>query len=57
MKTLITAAATLLTLCLSSTAQAFCGFYVARALKNGYLRQVQAPVGVSPELIAWMELS
>lgn len=31
MKTLITAAATLLTLCLSSTAQAFCGFYVARA--------------------------
>lgn len=28
-----------------------------RHLKNGYLRQVQAPVGVSPELIAWMELS
>lgn len=28
-----------------------------RHLKNGYLRQVQAPVGVSPELIAWMELN
>ena len=26
-------------------------------LKNGYLRQVQAPVGVGPTLIAWMELN
>jgi hypothetical protein len=26
-------------------------------LKNGYLRQVQAPVGVVPQLIAWMELN
>ena len=25
-------------------------------LKNGYFRQVQAPVGVVPQLIAWMEL-
>jgi hypothetical protein len=28
-----------------------------RHLKNGYLRQVQAPVGVAPTLIAWMELN
>ena len=26
-------------------------------LKNGYFRQVQAPVGVGPSLIAWMELN
>ena len=26
-------------------------------LKNGYFRQVQAPVGVVPALIAWMELN
>jgi superfamily II DNA or RNA helicase len=26
-------------------------------LKNGYLRQVQAPLGVVPQLIAWMELN
>jgi SNF2 family DNA or RNA helicase len=26
-------------------------------LKNGYFRQVQAPVGVSPTLVAWMELN
>jgi superfamily II DNA or RNA helicase len=26
-------------------------------LKNGYFRQVQAPVGVGPALIAWMELN
>ena len=26
-------------------------------LKNGYFRQVQAPVGVAPELLAWMELN
>ena len=30
---------------------------VEKHLKNGYLRQVQAPVGVVPELIAWMELN
>jgi hypothetical protein len=30
---------------------------VEKHLKNGYLRQVQAPVGVAPQLIAWMELS
>jgi hypothetical protein len=28
-----------------------------RHLKNGYLRQVQAPVGVAPTLIAWVELN
>lgn len=26
-------------------------------LKNGYFRQVQAPIGVGPVLIAWMELN
>lgn len=26
-------------------------------LKNGYFRQVQAPIGVAPVLIAWMELN
>jgi len=30
---------------------------VEKHLKNGYLRQVQAPVGVGPALIAWMELN
>ena len=30
---------------------------VEKHLKNGYLRQVQAPVGVAPQLIAWMELN
>ncbi|MFM7330796.1 MAG: helicase-related protein [Brachymonas sp.] len=30
---------------------------VEKHLKNGYLRQVQAPVGVLPQLLAWMELS
>jgi SNF2 family DNA or RNA helicase len=30
---------------------------VEKHLKNGYLRQVQAPLGVVPQLIAWMELS
>ena len=30
---------------------------VEKHLKNGYFRQVQAPVGVAPQLIAWMELS
>jgi superfamily II DNA or RNA helicase len=30
---------------------------VERHLKDGYLRQVQAPVGVRPALKAWMELS
>lgn len=30
---------------------------VEKHLKNGYFRQVQAPVGVSPALIAWMELN
>lgn len=30
---------------------------VEKHLKNGYLRQVQAPVGVSPTLVAWMELN
>jgi len=28
-----------------------------RRMKSGYLRQVQAPVGVAPTLIAWMELN
>lgn len=28
-----------------------------RHLKNGYFKQVQAPVGVAPRLIAWMELN
>jgi SNF2 family DNA or RNA helicase len=30
---------------------------VEKQLKNGYLRQVQAPLGVVPQLIAWMELN
>ena len=30
---------------------------VEKHLKNGYLRQVQAPLGVLPQLIAWMELN
>lgn len=30
---------------------------VEKYLKNGYLRQVQAPVGVAPKLVAWMELN
>jgi SNF2 family DNA or RNA helicase len=30
---------------------------VEKHLKNGYFRQVQAPVGVAPTLIAWMELN
>lgn len=28
-----------------------------RHLKNSYFKQVQAPVGVAPQLIAWMELN
>lgn len=30
---------------------------VEKHLKNGYFKQVQAPVGVQPQLIAWMELN
>lgn len=30
---------------------------VEKHLKNGYFRQVQAPLGVAPELLAWMELN
>lgn len=30
---------------------------VEKHLKNGYFRQVQAPIGIAPELIAWMELN
>lgn len=30
---------------------------VEKHLKNGYLKQVQAPLGVIPQLIAWMELN
>jgi superfamily II DNA or RNA helicase len=30
---------------------------VEKHLKNGYLRQVQAPLGVLPQLLAWMELN
>ena len=30
---------------------------VEKHLKNGYFRQVQAPVGIAPQLIAWMELA
>lgn len=30
---------------------------IEKHLKNGYLRQVQAPIGVAPTLIAWMELN
>jgi superfamily II DNA or RNA helicase len=30
---------------------------VEKHLKNGYLKQVQAPIGVAPTLIAWMELN
>ena len=29
---------------------------VEKHLKNGYLRQVQAPLGVVPQFVAWMEL-
>ena len=30
---------------------------VEKHLKNGYFRQVQAPVGMRPVLVAWMEIS
>lgn len=30
---------------------------IEKYLKNGYLRQVQAPLGVLPQLIGWMELN
>ncbi len=30
---------------------------IERHLKNGYFKQVQAPVGIMPQLIAWMELN
>jgi superfamily II DNA or RNA helicase len=30
---------------------------IEKHLKNGYFRQVQAPIGVGPELLAWMELN
>ncbi len=30
---------------------------VEKHLKNGYLKQVQAPLGVLPQLVAWMELN
>jgi hypothetical protein len=30
---------------------------VEKHIKNTYLKQVQAPVGVRPELKCWMELS
>jgi hypothetical protein len=30
---------------------------VEKHIKNTYLKQVQAPVGVKPELKCWMELS
>ncbi|PJC13429.1 MAG: helicase [Comamonadaceae bacterium CG_4_9_14_0_8_um_filter_57_21] len=30
---------------------------IEKHLKNGYLRQVQAPLGVLPQLIGWMELN
>ena len=30
---------------------------IEKHLKNGYFKQVQAPVGVTPQLIAWMELN
>lgn len=30
---------------------------VERHIKNSYLKQVQAPIGVKPVLKAWMELS
>ena len=30
---------------------------VEKHIKNGYLRKVQAPLGVLPQLIAWMELN
>ena len=30
---------------------------VEKYLKNGYFRQVQAPLGVRPVLVAWMELN
>ena len=30
---------------------------VEKHLKTGYLRQVQAPLGVVPQIIAWMELN
>jgi hypothetical protein len=30
---------------------------VERHIKNGYLKSVQAPVGIKPALKAWMELN
>ena len=30
---------------------------VEKHLKNTYFKQVQAPVGVAPRLVAWMELN
>ena len=33
------------------------GANMEKHIKNTYLKQVQAPVGVRPSLIAWMELS
>jgi hypothetical protein len=30
---------------------------VEKHLKNTYFKQVQAPVGVAPQLVAWMELN
>jgi hypothetical protein len=30
---------------------------VEKYIKNGYLRRIQAPVGVKPVLKAWMEVS
>jgi hypothetical protein len=30
---------------------------VEKHIKNSYLKQVQAPVGVKPELQCWMELN
>jgi len=30
---------------------------VIKKIKNTYLKQVQAPVGVKPRLVAWMELN
>jgi hypothetical protein len=30
---------------------------IEKHIKNGYLRQVQAPVGVKPSMKAWMELN
>jgi hypothetical protein len=30
---------------------------IEKHIKNGYLKSMQAPVGVKPALKAWMELS